>query len=70
MLVFAAGYPFNEQALLVTLVALSNTYGLVLIVFLLGYGLVELPKQLWMVGLSVAKCRGLNPTLDEYKVAN
>lgn len=33
-----------------TFVALNNTYGLVVIVFLLGYGLVELPKQMWMVG--------------------
>jgi len=35
-----------------TIVALSNTYGLVIIIFLLGYGLVELPKQMWMVSLS------------------
>jgi hypothetical protein len=33
----------------VTIVAFNNTYGLVTIVFLLGYGLVELPKQMWMV---------------------
>ncbi len=43
------GYATDESALLVTVVALNNTYGLVVIVLLLGYGLVELPKQMWMV---------------------
>ena len=49
-MLLGGGYARDEKAILVTVVALSNTYGLVFIVFLLGYGLVELPKQMWMVG--------------------
>ena len=48
-MLLGGGYARDEKAILVTVVALSNTYGLVFIVFLLGYGLVELPKQMWMV---------------------
>jgi hypothetical protein len=39
----------SANVLLVTAVTLSNTQGLVMIIFLLGYGLVELPKLLWLV---------------------
>jgi hypothetical protein len=45
----SGGYATSQDALMVTIVGLSNTYGLVVIVFLLGYGIVELPKQMWMV---------------------
>jgi hypothetical protein len=33
----------------ITLVALSNTYGLMAIAFLLGFGLMEMPKFMWKV---------------------
>eukprot|EP00612_Vaucheria_litorea_P002644 CAMPEP_0171458550 /NCGR_PEP_ID=MMETSP0945-20130129/4184_1 /TAXON_ID=109269 /ORGANISM="Vaucheria litorea, Strain CCMP2940" /LENGTH=102 /DNA_ID=CAMNT_0011984381 /DNA_START=325 /DNA_END=630 /DNA_ORIENTATION=- len=30
------------------ILAWTNTYGLILIVLLMGYGLVEVPRQLWL----------------------
>jgi hypothetical protein len=45
----AEGVVENGTVLVMTAVALSNTYGLLAIAFLLGYGLMELPKQTWMV---------------------
>jgi len=53
------GYVSDEKALLVTAVAATNTYGLVVIIFLLGYGLVELPKVMWMNGNLQGKLRRL-----------
>ena len=34
----------------VLIVSASNTWGLFLLVVLLGYGLVEVPRQLWQMG--------------------
>ena len=36
--------------IVVTLMSLANVYGLFIIVFLMGYGLVEFPKFLWTYG--------------------
>jgi len=40
----------GTDALKVTLMSLANAYGLFVIVFLLGYGLVEFPKFLFKFG--------------------
>jgi hypothetical protein len=40
----------GNEALKATLTAMQNVYGLFIIVFLLGYGLVEFPKVLWSAG--------------------
>lgn len=53
------GYVSDEKALLVTVVTVNNTYGLIAIIFLLGYGLVELPKLLWMDGNLQGRLRRL-----------
>ena len=58
-ILLGGGYVSNEKALLVLVVAANNTYGLVVIIFLLGYGLVELPKQMWMDGNLQGKLRRL-----------
>ena len=41
------GYVSDVTAIQVTAKALSNTGGLIVIVFLLGYGLIEFPRSLW-----------------------
>jgi len=46
-LLIGGGYFDSINALQVTAKALSNTAGLIVIVFLLGYGLVEFPRSLW-----------------------
>jgi hypothetical protein len=46
-IMIGGGYFHSMDALQVTVKALSNTGGLVVIVFLLGYGLVEFPRYLW-----------------------
>ncbi|GMI22775.1 hypothetical protein TeGR_g11457, partial [Tetraparma gracilis] len=46
-IMISGGYFHSMDALQVTVKALSNTGGLVVIVFLLGYGLVEFPRYLW-----------------------
>ncbi|KAJ1362628.1 hypothetical protein KIN20_022247 [Parelaphostrongylus tenuis] len=58
MLVFAVlliyaiikGVVINAEHLKVILVSASNTWGLFLLVVLLGYGFVELPRGLWNMG--------------------
>ncbi|KJH52610.1 LMBR1-like region [Dictyocaulus viviparus] len=58
MLVFAVllvyaivkGVVINVEHLKVILVSASNTWGLFLLVVLLGYGFVELPRTLWNMG--------------------
>lgn len=40
----------NANAVLLTIVLLSNTAGLVVIMLLLGYGLVSFPQMLWHKG--------------------
>ena len=42
-----AGYFDSLEAVSVTIKAVSNTGGLIAIVLLLGYGLVEFPRSLW-----------------------
>ena len=37
----------SQKGFLIALISLNNTIGLFAIVFLLGFGLIELPKQLW-----------------------
>lgn len=42
---------FNcREHLKVILISASNTWGLFLLVVLLGYGLIEVPRQLWQMG--------------------
>jgi hypothetical protein len=40
----------NADAVLLTIVLLSNTIGLIVIMLLLGYGLVSFPQLLWHKG--------------------
>ena len=40
----------GEEALRAWLTSVQNVYGLFIIVFLLGYGLVEFPKAMWFAG--------------------
>jgi len=47
-LLIAGGYFDSLEAVSVTVKAISNTVGLVAIVLLLGYGLVEFPRSVWM----------------------
>ncbi|CAD6195256.1 unnamed protein product [Caenorhabditis auriculariae] len=44
------GVAINAEHMKVILVSASNTWGLFLLVVLLGYGLVELPRSLWYTG--------------------
>jgi len=44
------GVSLNPEHLKVLIVSASNTWGLFLLTVLLGYGLVELPRQLWHIG--------------------
>jgi hypothetical protein len=37
----------SSSAITVTCIALNNTAGLIFIVLMLGYGLVEWPKDIW-----------------------
>ncbi|CAJ0564635.1 unnamed protein product, partial [Mesorhabditis spiculigera] len=48
-LVYAAmkGLSLNRESLIIIVVSASNTWGLLLLVVLLGHGLVDLPRQLW-----------------------
>jgi hypothetical protein len=39
--------PANEEAILLVIVLMSNTFGLSVLMVLLGYGLVAFPKELW-----------------------
>ncbi|CAJ0945847.1 unnamed protein product, partial [Mesorhabditis belari] len=41
------GLSLNRESLIVIIVSASNTWGLLLLVVLLGHGLVDLPRQLW-----------------------
>ncbi|KAK6737016.1 hypothetical protein RB195_019607 [Necator americanus] len=52
LLVYAIikGVVINTEHLKVILVSASNTWGLFLLVVLLGYGFVELPRSLWHMG--------------------
>uniref|UniRef100_A0A914XPW8 LMBR1 domain containing 2 n=1 Tax=Plectus sambesii TaxID=2011161 RepID=A0A914XPW8_9BILA len=52
LLMYAAakGVSLNAANLKVLLVTASNTWGLFLLVLLLGYGLVEVPRQIWQTG--------------------
>ncbi|RCN24735.1 LMBR1-like region, partial [Ancylostoma caninum] len=52
LLVYAIikGVVINLEHLKVILVSASNTWGLFLLVVLLGYGFVELPRSLWHMG--------------------
>lgn len=40
----------SADALLLSLVVVSNTFGLFVLMLLLGYGLVSFPQSLWMKG--------------------
>ncbi|KAK0416236.1 hypothetical protein QR680_012366 [Steinernema hermaphroditum] len=52
LLIYAVskGLTLNFEHLKVILVSASNTWGLFLLTVLLGYGLVEVPRQLWQMG--------------------
>lgn len=39
-----------REYLKVILISASNTWGLFLLVVLLGYGLIEIPRQFWQMG--------------------
>lgn len=54
----AEAHADSMSVISMTVVALSNTYGLFAIAFLLGFGLMELPKQTWMVGLAPCVAQG------------
>ncbi|CAG9536789.1 unnamed protein product [Cercopithifilaria johnstoni] len=51
-MVYAAmkGVALNAEYLKVILISASNTWGLFLLVVLLGYGLIEVPRQFWQMG--------------------
>lgn len=60
----------------VVLVVLSNLWGLFLVIVLLGYGLVEVPRKLWYAGSHVLslkyiqfKAAKLNETMNDAKYA-
>ena len=40
-------FSFNRQQLQIILITASNTWGLLLLVLLMGYGLVEIPRTTW-----------------------
>lgn len=42
------GLALNRESLVLIIVSASNTWGLLLLVVLLGHGLVDLPRQLWL----------------------
>ncbi|VDN03870.1 unnamed protein product [Thelazia callipaeda] len=44
------GVALNAEHLKVILISASNTWGLFFLVILLGYGLVEVPRQFWLMG--------------------
>ena len=46
----SSNWPFFRGNLKVILITASNTWGLFLLVLLLGYGLVEVPRQIWQAG--------------------
>uniref|UniRef100_A0A0R3S0S6 LMBR1 domain-containing protein 2 n=1 Tax=Elaeophora elaphi TaxID=1147741 RepID=A0A0R3S0S6_9BILA len=52
LMVYAAvrGVVLNAEYLKVILISASNTWGLFLLVVLLGYGLIEVPRQFWQMG--------------------
>uniref|UniRef100_A0A915E416 Gustatory receptor n=1 Tax=Ditylenchus dipsaci TaxID=166011 RepID=A0A915E416_9BILA len=52
LLVYAIskGVSLNFDHLKVLVISASNTWGLFLLVLLLGYGLIEVPRQLWQMG--------------------
>ncbi|VBB28553.1 unnamed protein product [Acanthocheilonema viteae] len=47
---FVKGMLLNAEYLKVILISASNTWGLFLLVILLGYGLIEVPRQFWQMG--------------------
>jgi hypothetical protein len=75
------GYLFFEGKLSISttpvfLVVLSNCWGLFLIIVLLGYGLVEIPRQFWQAGNNTArlselymKLSGMGEDMEETKFA-
>uniref|UniRef100_A0A1I8EZG2 LMBR1 domain-containing protein 2 n=1 Tax=Wuchereria bancrofti TaxID=6293 RepID=A0A1I8EZG2_WUCBA len=52
LMIYAAvkGVVLNAEHLKVILISASNTWGLFLLVILLGYGLIEVPRQFWQMG--------------------
>nr|CDP97965.2 Bm2824 [Brugia malayi] len=52
LMIYAAvkGVVLNAEHLKVILISASNTWGLFLLVVLLGYGLIEVPRQFWQMG--------------------
>ncbi|VDK69165.1 unnamed protein product [Litomosoides sigmodontis] len=46
----AQGVVLNAEYLKVILISASNTWGLFLLVVLLGYGLIEIPRKFWQMG--------------------
>ncbi|TMW66789.1 hypothetical protein Poli38472_014101 [Pythium oligandrum] len=50
---------FTAQGLLGFAMAAANTYGLVWLIVLLGFGLVEIPRSLWMKRYPAIRLRGL-----------
>ncbi len=50
ILVGTSVVPANGDAVLLTVVLLSNTFGLAVLMILLGYGLVSFPRMLWDMG--------------------
>ena len=55
--IFGAGVPFSE--LFAILITAANTYGLVLVVLLVGYGAAEVPRSLWQGADAAGELRRL-----------
>jgi p-aminobenzoyl-glutamate transporter AbgT len=41
---------FFSSSLKILIVSASNTWGIFLLVVLLGYGLIEIPRLFWLMG--------------------
>jgi hypothetical protein len=68
MLLLAVELHTSLVNILPLLMAVGNTYGLLLVALLIGYGLVDVPRQLWRHGnsaLDLRRCHVLANAADE-----
>lgn len=60
--------PANGDAVLLTAVLISNTLGLIVLMLLLGYGLIQFPRTLWDLGnLDVALGQAQNKAASRFR---
>ena len=60
--------PPNGDAVLLTAVLISNTLGLIILMLLLGYGLIQFPRTLWDLGnLEVALGQAQNKAATRFR---